>query len=1213
MMLCPEALKPRRKSRIKPGLSSFVAHLRVHSVLFAMLACLCFTGVASGMQAEPVDGSADAIKNIQDRAAADQKLEPAIQDQIAGLLAAVQANKAAAQIAAKKASEAVKAANAAEQTARAFQRELDAVKSKPVQPVDPNAPMAPLDAEAKQLREQVAELKKELEGNEAESTRRIARRQNSRAQVEAIENRITETKAQIELVEGDSSLTGEATALKLQSDLQAAEAEKQLLDAQLARDEAEARESVLKKQYDLIEYSLNRQEDRLKQLESVLATKRQKVAEQLASTAVKKEMEIQEAAAPLSFLAASYAINTELAKRNQALEQNSLQVKQEADKLKQSVESLEKKFVETNARVTNIGLTGSVGAMLRTRKAELAQSSAQQPAILDMALSIEELQYDIFDIDQREKDLSPDRIRSEIVEVFGEQDDTVWTQLEPPVAALIEARLNILKATRASLTRYSENLLDIQGSTEEKAATIKRFREYINERILWIQSNNLLFSELEIDASDQIAFSGQAWIGAGKELFQSLFSRPLLVGLGALLMVLLMFGKPRLRGEIDRLGEVAARGSCETFWPTARAFLMSMMVAVSLPLIPLVIGQAMLHTPAGGSTLFVAIGRSLVAAALFALPFEVLRQICRSEGLGQRHFEWAPSTVSKLKKNVDWVVLPGAVFVFAASLLLNLDLSHRIDLLERVVFIAGMLFATYFLHRTVNRKSGVFSVYLRANEKSWANQTSVLWIGIILGVPLALAVLAIWGYYYTALKLAECAYLTFVLAVAIETFRALARRLVLVRQRRSFIQAARRKRQVQIEAQQAAQKERAKARKAAAERGETLPEESTPTPIKTFDVLTEMQPDEIAGNVIQAHKLISFILILVWGVGMWITWTDVLPALKELDNYTVWSSHSVENGFQGDYAESEAGNGTSASITPVAPLPTGAGAESKAASVKSGHKRVTIRDLLLFFMLTAVTFILARNLPSAIEILFLEALPVDRSFRYAIKAITSYAIVLIGVVLAFRSLSISWSSVQWLATALTFGLAFGLQEIFANFVAGIILMFERPMRIGDLITVDDFTGHVTKIRTRATTIVNWDRKEYVIPNKDFITGRLVNWTLSDAINRIEFVVGVAYGTDVEKAKSIIYDICKKHSKVVDEPPSQVIFSEFGDSTLNLTVRVFIGEVDSRPVVIDSLHTLVNKAFNEAGIEIAFPQRDLHLRSIDAQASDMVQGLQHKEA
>jgi potassium efflux system protein len=181
---------------------------------------------------------------------------------------------------------------------------------------------------------------------------------------------------------------------------------------------------------------------------------------------------------------------------------------------------------------------------------------------------------------------------------------------------------------------------------------------------------------------------------------------------------------------------------------------------------------------------------------------------------------------------------------------------------------------------------------------------------------------------------------------------------------------------------------------------------------------------------------------------------------------------------------------------------------------------------------------------------------------------------------------------------LTFGLAFGLQEIFANFVAGIILMFERPMRLGDLITVDEFTGIVTRIRTRATTIVNFDRKEYVIPNKDFITGRLVNWTLSDAINRIQFTVGVAYGSDVSKAKTLIFEICKSHPSIVDDPPTSITFEEFGDSTLNLVVRTFLGEVSSRLAVIDALHSQINTKFNEAGIEIAFPQHDLNLRTVD---------------
>jgi len=129
----------------------------------------------------------------------------------------------------------------------------------------------------------------------------------------------------------------------------------------------------------------------------------------------------------------------------------------------------------------------------------------------------------------------------------------------------------------------------------------------------------------------------------------------------------------------------------------------------------------------------------------------------------------------------------------------------------------------------------------------------------------------------------------------------------------------------------------------------------------------------------------------------------------------------------------------------------------------------------------------------------------------------------------------------------------------------------------------------------------------VIPNKDFITGRLINWTLSDAINRVIINVGVAYGSDVEKAKAILLDVCKNHPKTVDDPPPSVIFEGFGDSSLNLVARAFLDDVESRPQVIDQLNTQINAAFNEAGIVIAFPQRDLHICSIDEQATDSIRG------
>jgi potassium efflux system protein len=177
-------------------------------------------------------------------------------------------------------------------------------------------------------------------------------------------------------------------------------------------------------------------------------------------------------------------------------------------------------------------------------------------------------------------------------------------------------------------------------------------------------------------------------------------------------------------------------------------------------------------------------------------------------------------------------------------------------------------------------------------------------------------------------------------------------------------------------------------------------------------------------------------------------------------------------------------------------------------------------------------------------------------------------------------------------------LAFGLQEIFANFVAGLILLFERPIRVGDVVTVDDISGVVSRIRIRATTITNWDRKEYVIPNKEFITGRMLNWTLSDKTNRIVINVGIAYGSDVDVAKELLLKTCTEHPLILDEPPTIVTFEGFGDNSLNLVVRTFLPDLDNRLPVIDALHTAIDKAFRQSGIEIAFPQRDLHLRFVD---------------
>ena len=229
--------------------------------------------------------------------------------------------------------------------------------------------------------------------------------------------------------------------------------------------------------------------------------------------------------------------------------------------------------------------------------------------------------------------------------------------------------------------------------------------------------------------------------------------------------------------------------------------------------------------------------------------------------------------------------------------------------------------------------------------------------------------------------------------------------------------------------------------------------------------------------------------------------------------------------------------------------------------------------------------------------------------RYAYVTIVSYTVVLAGIALAFDAIGVGWSSIQWLVAAVGLGLGFGLQEIFANFVSGLIILFERPIRVGDTVSVGDINGTVTKIRIRATWITGFDRKELIVPNKTFVTGQLINWTLSDPVLRLEIPVGIAYGSDTDRATEVLHRVARESVLVLHDPPPQVFFLSFGDSALSFELRVFVRGVARRFRARHELHMDIDKAFREAGIEIAFPQRDVHVRSLPKEWSPPCGGFQ----
>ncbi|MBX3463441.1 MAG: mechanosensitive ion channel [Planctomycetes bacterium] len=320
----------------------------------------------------------------------------------------------------------------------------------------------------------------------------------------------------------------------------------------------------------------------------------------------------------------------------------------------------------------------------------------------------------------------------------------------------------------------------------------------------------------------------------------------------------------------------------------------------------------------------------------------------------------------------------------------------------------------------------------------------------------------------------------------------------------------------------------------------------------------------------QTQTLLRGVVTIATAIVVYQVWVDVLPALGALRGVVLW------------------GDGSAADPAIV-----------------------TLADLLWSLFLLLAALAAARNLPALLELFVLQRLEMQPGERHALSTLVRYGIVILGVVWSFSSIGIGWAKVQWLVAAVSVGLGFGLQEIFANFVSGLILLFEQPVRVGDIVQVGTTTGRVTRIRIRATTIQDWDRKELVIPNRDFVTKEVTNWTLSDPVVRWVFPVGVAYGSDTEQALQLLEQCARQSRFVVAEPRPEAVFVGFGDSALNLQLRAFVDMNRLEYRWMTDLYQSIDAAFRKAGIQIAFPQRDVNLRLSDQVLALLRQNLERR--
>ncbi|OOR98803.1 hypothetical protein B0186_08370 [Canicola haemoglobinophilus] len=257
---------------------------------------------------------------------------------------------------------------------------------------------------------------------------------------------------------------------------------------------------------------------------------------------------------------------------------------------------------------------------------------------------------------------------------------------------------------------------------------------------------------------------------------------------------------------------------------------------------------------------------------------------------------------------------------------------------------------------------------------------------------------------------------------------------------------------------------------------------------------------------------------------------------------------------------------------------------------------ITLWNLLLALIILSATYALVRNIGGVLEVLVFSRFNFSQGTPYTITTLLTYFIIAIGSGVAFSTLGMSWSKLQWLFAALSVGLGFGLQEIFANFVSGIIILFERPVRIGDVVTIGDFSGTVSKIRIRSTTIIDFDKKEVIVPNKAFVTERIVNWALTNSMTRVVISVGVAYGSDLELVRKLLLQAAYDTPAVLKEPEPSAYFMTFGASTLDHELRVYVGKIADRTKTKDFLNRRINELFAEHNIEIAFNQLDVFIKN-----------------
>lgn len=809
------------------------------------------------------------------------------------------------------------------------------------------------------------------------------------------------------------------------------------------------------------------------------------------------------------------------------LSQDNLRIKNVLDNLQQTQRNIEE-------QISSLQGTLVLSRIINKQR----QSLPQDKVIKGLSKQIADLRVRVFDISEFKDSLVDTQA---YISKLESREKTTFTDAEK---AQLEEILQTRSKTLSELLKLLNNQLNLSINIELNQQQVKTISDALQQKLqqqsFWVKSN----SEMDLEWFTRFpGLAGYELTEISKKLDFSNWKdniglAGLLIGGLSLLTFFIRRQHDRIKQKLTKINNSMLTVPTDSQWNTPMAIFWTVVLCLPSTFMFLIVFVLVTYICFLDPTEVWPWGLKM---AFYWLYFAFMLAMLRPNGIAYRHFNMPQSSNAVFRK-----ILKHSVWVI--GLLLNTSIFNNAteygiayDVIGQAMTVLVLLSVLFVV--VPGFRMGIATYQKAASYKRDAKPMLLGLVRILLVLaPIALIVLIVMGYYYTASQIIEHLVASYFAIVTWIIIRNMVYRGFNVSSRRLSYRRLQEKRalaQAKAQAQQNGQEQT----------------------VETEDSALVLQDDAISVSDIKNQMLKITDLVLwtaLFGLLYWV-WSDLVTVAYYLKEITLWQQATT----------TEAG---------------------------TVMESITLLNLLVAMIVLIVTYILVKNLGGLLETLVFSNLNLSQGTPYTITTIFTYLLIIIGASIAFASLGMSWSKLQWLFTALSVGLGFGMQEIFGNFVSGIIILFERPVRVGDMVTIGSFNGTVSKIRIRATTLIDNDRKEVIVPNKAFITERVVNWALTSSMTRLVISVGVAYGSDLELVKRLLLQAAEENEAVLKDPAPAAYFLTFGASTLDHELRVYVGQLSDRIRTIDALNRRIDELFMANNIEIAFNQLDIFIKN-----------------